>query len=194
MTGDKSEPENTVTEAPTKAEYTSVPDEPTAKAGFGRTLPLVLGALCVVMAVVVGILIILTVSGPSSAKADAAAVEAARTKAPLVLSYAPATVDQDIATARQQLSGTFAQQFDQLVNQVVLPATKQQGLSSKTDVTHVALMESQPQQSDARDVLIFMHQTVSATGQPPQEGVIQVKVTVTKNAEGQWLVSNLQPI
>jgi Mce-associated membrane protein len=127
-------------------------------------------------------------------KADAAALESARTRAPVVLSYAPATVDKDIATARAQLSGTFAEQFDQLVNQVVLPATKQQGLASKTEVTHAALMESQGDQPGVRDVLVFLQQVVSGNNQQPQQGIIQVKVTVTKNPEGQWLVSNLQPI
>jgi Mce-associated membrane protein len=100
-------------------------------------------------------------------------------------------VDADIAKAREQLSGTFAAQFDQLVNSVVLPATKQQGLASKVDVTHSAMMESHP---DHADVLLLMHQVVSSNAQAPQEGTIQVKVTVTKTPDGQWLISNLQPI
>jgi Mce-associated membrane protein len=159
-----------------------------------RFLPIVLAALCVVASIVVGLLI-WQHKADSDAKADSqAALDAARTRSVFVLSYAPATVDADIAKAREQLSGTFAGQFDQLINAVVIPATKQQGLASKVDVTHAALIEPLPDPLDHADVLLFMHQVVSSTSQPPQEGTIQVKVTVTKTPDGQWLISSLQPI
>ena len=198
-------PENTVADEPTSAELTNTEQtsaeapapeqtttpEPTAKGNNGRVLPIVLAALCVVAAVVV-VLLGLQAKSASDAKADSdAALDAARTRSVFVLSYAPATVDADIAKDRAQLSGTFAAQFDQLVNSVVLPATKQQGLASKVDVTHSAMMESHP---DRADVLLMMHQVVTSNNQQPQEGTIQVKVTVTKTPDGQWLISSLQPI
>ncbi len=157
----------------------------------GRVLPIVLAALCVIAAVVVGLLSWQAIAAAHAKSDSDAALEAARTRSPLVLSYAPATVDADIDKARAQLSGTFAAQFDQLVNSVVLPATKQQGLSSKVDVTHSAMIESHP---DRADVLLLMHQVMTSNNQPPQEGTIQVKVTVTKTPDGQWLISALQPI
>lgn len=160
----------------------------------GRVLPIVLAALCVVAAVVVGLLSWQAIAASQAKTASDQALDAARTRSVFVLSYAPATVDSDIAKAREQLSGTFAVQFDQLVNSVVLPATKQQGLASKVDVTHAALIEPLPDPLDHADVLLFMHQVVSSTNQPPQEGTIQVKVTVTKTPDGQWLISSLQPI
>jgi Mce-associated membrane protein len=179
-----------VSEAPTdnEAEKT-VATEPSSKKG--RALPIVLAALCVIAAVVVGLLSWQAIAASRAQTDSDQALDAARTRSVFVLSYAPPTVDADIAKAREQLSGTFAAQFDQLVNSVVLPATKQQGLASKVDVTHSAMMESHP---DHADVLLLMHQVVSSNAQPPQEGTIQVKVTVTKTPDGQWLISSLQPI
>ncbi|MBA2323058.1 MAG: hypothetical protein H0V92_03205 [Pseudonocardiales bacterium] len=185
MSTTDTDPENTVIAAPSDADRAS---------RTARVLPIALGALCVVLAVVVGLLSWQATSAARAHKDAAAALDAARTRSVLVLSYAPQTVDADVEKARAQLSGTFAAQFDQLVNQVVLPATKQQGLSSKVDVTHAALIEPLPDPADHADVLLFMHQVVSSNSQPPQEGTIQIKVTVTKSSDGQWLVSNLQPI
>ena len=100
------------------------PEVPAAAgAKRAKVLPLVLGGLCLVLAVVVALLGWWAVSDRNTHKVDEAAVEAARTRAPLVLSYSPATVDQDIETARTQVAGKFAKSFDQLVNQVVMPAT-----------------------------------------------------------------------
>ena len=178
------EPENTVTD---EATSTGAP----ASGNKARVLPIVLAVLCVIAAVLVGLLGWQAIAAKHAQSDSDSALDAARTRAPLVLSYAPATVDADIDKARAQLSGTFAAQFDQLVNSVVLPATKQQGLASKVDVTHSAMIESHP---DRADVLLLMHQVVSSTNQPAQEGTIQVKVTVTKTKDGQWLISSLQPI
>jgi Mce-associated membrane protein len=184
-----------VSAADTEQENT-VSDEPTAPAGAKArpVVPIVLGALGVIMLVVNGVLGFFLWSAHTKNRDNEAALDAARTRAPIVLSYAPATVDKDVEAARAQLSGTFAAQFDQLVNQVVLPATKQQGLGSKAETTHAALIDPQADHSKQADVLVLMHQVVTSTTQPKQEGVIQVKVTVTKNPDGQWLVSNLQPI
>jgi Mce-associated membrane protein len=179
------DPEKTVTIAPSSSEGSG------AAGKQAPLLPIVLAALCVAAAVVVGLLGWKVYTGSHTNHAEAAALDAARTRSVFVLSYAPATVDADIEKARQQLSGTFASQFDQLVNAVVLPAAKQQGLTSKVEVTHAAIMEYHP---DHADVLLFMHQTVSSTTQPAQDGTIQVKITVTKTPDGQWLISNLQPI
>jgi Mce-associated membrane protein len=187
-------PENIVADEPNSADApaSATVGRPAAASGAKRgVLPIVLAALCVAAAVVVGLLGWQAISASHAQSDSDAALDAARTRSVFVLSYAPATVDADIQKARAQLSGTFAAQFDQLVNSVVLPATKQQGLASKVDVTHSAVIESHP---DRADVLLLMHQVVSSTNQPPQEGTIQVKVTVTKTPDGQWLISSLQPI
>ena len=157
----------------------------------GRALPIVLAALCVVAAVVVGLLGWQAIAVARANRDAQQALDSARTRSVLVLSYAPATVDADIAKAREQLAGTFAAEFEQLVNAVVIPATKQQGLASKVEVTHSALLESYP---DRADVLLLMHQVVTGDKQPQQEGNLQVKVTVTKAPDNRWLITNLQQI
>lgn len=189
------EPEKPVTTSTPESKPYGVPeDPPAAQAKRAKVLPFVLGGLCLALAVVVALLGVWAISDLNKHKVDEAALEAARTRAPLVLSYAPATVNQDIETARAQLSGEFAAQFDQLVAQVVMPATKQQGLTSKCVTTHAALTDAPSVQDDSRDVLVFMQQEVSGGNQPGQKGIVQVKVTVTKTPEGEWKVSNLQPV
>jgi Mce-associated membrane protein len=190
------EPEKPVTTSTPESKAAGDPkDEPKQNAAKrAKMLPFVLGGLCLVLAVVVGLLGWWAISDLNKQKVDEAALEAARTRAPLVLSYAPATVNQDIETARAQLTGEFSQQFDQLVAQVVMPATKQQGLTSKCATTHAALADAPSVQPDARDVLVFMQQEVTGANQQGQKGLIQVKVTVTRTPEGEWKVSNLQPV
>jgi Mce-associated membrane protein len=193
----KSEPEKPVTSKSSEPKPYGVPEDPPAdqaKASRSKVLPLVLGGLCLVLAVVVALLGVWAITDASARKVDEAAVEAAKTSAPLVLSYAPATVNQDIETARKQLTGKFAADFDQLVNQVVLPATKQQGLTSKCTTAHAALTDTPSAEPDGRDVLVIMQQEVTGPNAQGQKGLIQVKVTVVKTPEGEWKVSFLQPV
>lgn len=160
--------------------------------GRGKLLPIVLGGLCLVLAVVVAVLAIRAVSDAGARTDDQAALEAARASTPLILSYGPATVDQDIETARAQLTGKFAAQFDQLVNQLVLPAAKQQGLTSKCVTTHAALTDAPSADPRGRDVLVVLEQQVSGPNAPPQQTSVQVRVTVVETPEGTWKVADLQ--
>jgi len=187
------EPENTMADGVHSSEP-ATSDDTGARTGKGRALPIVLAGLCVLAAVLVGLLSWLAITAKHAQRDLDTALDAARTRAPLVLSYAPATIDADIAKAREQVSGAFAAQFDQLVNSVVLPATKQQGLASKVDVVHSALVEPVPDPLDHADVLLMVHQVVTGNNQQPQEGTVQVRVTMTRTADGRWLISGLQPI
>lgn len=159
----------------------------------GRALPLALGTLTVIAAVLVGLLGWQAISLSRTESDATAALESARTRTAQVLSFDPKTVDADIERARAQVSGTFAAQYDQLVNSVILPSSKEQGMSTKAEVKNAALINSQPDRAEA---LLLIHQAIASTAVPqPQEGTLQVKVTMTKSPrDGQWLISDLQPI
>jgi Mce-associated membrane protein len=165
---------------------------PAAPAKGGRTLPIVLAVLVVAAAVAVGLLGVHAWTLYQGQQDAAAALDQAKTRTVQVLSYDPKTVDADVARAKEQLSGSFAAQFDQLANVLILPSAKQQGLTSEVDVKNAAIIDSQ---ADRAEVLILLHQKVSSSATPqPVEGTIQVKTTVSKGADGQWLISNLQPL
>jgi len=172
------------------AQTEEVTSSPPAKAS---RLPLILlGALVVAAAVVVGLLSWQAFSASQAQRNAEAALDAARTRTVQVLSYDPKTLDADLARARAQLSGAFAVQFDQLITSVIKPASKEQGLASKVEVIRSALIDSQPDRAEA---LLFLRQSITTTAVPqPQQETIQVKATMAKTEDGQWLISNLEPL
>lgn len=161
-------------------------------ASRNRLLIVVLGALVVVSAVLVGLLG-WQVVGDSHADAQrAAALDAARSGAKTVLSFDPAGVNAELAAARKVVSGQFATQFDQLADGVILPGTQKIGLATKGEVTRAAVIDAQPEQVD---VLLFVRQTTSTRDQPQTQAVTnQVRVTMTKSDNGQWLISSMLPL
>jgi Mce-associated membrane protein len=157
-----------------------------------QTLIIALGVLIVVSAVVVGLLAWQSIGDAHTRVDRADALAAARTGATEVLSFDPANLNAQLATARKIVSGTFAAEFEQMSTAVITPATKQLGLTTKAEVIRAAVIDSQ---LDQADVLLFVKQTTSTKSQPQVKSVTnQMQVTMTKSDDGQWLVSNLQPL
>jgi Mce-associated membrane protein len=156
-----------------------------------KPLLIVLGALVVVSAVLVGLLTWQTIGDLRTQRDRTDALNAARTGMTEVLSYDPANVNAQLAGARKIMSVNFATQFDRMAASVIVPATKQVGLTTKADVIRAAVVDSQPDQAD---VLLFVKQVTSSNTQTQAQTVTnQVKVTMTKS-NGQWLISNMQPL
>lgn len=157
-----------------------------------RLLVIVLGALIVISAVVVGLLGWQAIGDAHDRSQRSEALNAARTGAPEVLSFDPTDVNTQLAAARKIVSGTFAAQFDQLATAVITPATQQAGLVTKAAVTRAAVIDAQAGQVD---VLVFIKQSTSSKTQPQVQSVTnQVKMTMTRSDGGQWLISNMQPL
>jgi Mce-associated membrane protein len=182
--------------APAAAGTDSTPHDPETTVtappqSRSNLLPIVLAVLILVSAIVVGLLG-WRVHRDAQAKEDqAAALAAARTGVGLVLSFDPANLDAELASARRVVSGNFAAQFDQLATAVIVPATQQVGLTTKAEVTRLAVIESRP---DQIDVLALVKQATSSKAEPtPQAATNQVKVTLTE-ADGKWLISNMEPL
>jgi Mce-associated membrane protein len=178
-----------------KATNQSVPHAPESAVTASRRRPtplvIVLGVLVVLSAVGVGLLGWQAWTDHQAQRDRAEALDAARVGAGQVLTFDPANVNAQLAAARKIVSGTFAAQFDQLATAAIVPATQQDGLATKADVTRAAVVDSQP---DQVDVLLFVRQTSSSKSQPQAQSVTnQVKLTMTR-AEGRWLISTMQPL
>jgi Mce-associated membrane protein len=151
----------------------------------------VLAALVVCAGAGVGVLAWQDSTTSSVDAASAAALDAARTKLPLVLSYKAATLDTDLDRARQQITGTFGSQFDQLAAATIVPSTRDQKITTTATVARGAVISATP---DRVETLLFVNQTTTSASRPqPQATASQVRVVMTPVA-GQWLISEVTPI
>jgi Mce-associated membrane protein len=169
--------------------------EPTAAAPprsqARRLFPIVLAALLVASAVAVALLGWGAYSESRAQRTQDAALAAARDNTTQVLSYNSTTLDADLARSRALISGGFAAKFEELASSVIVPAVRQQSLSTKATVVRAAVIDAQ---SDQVRALLFVNQTTTVAGQPaPHNATNQVRVTMTWT-DGKWLISDMQPL
>lgn len=124
-----------------------------------------------------------------SATADV--VGAATQGSVALLSYAPDTVDRDLAAAQSNLTGEFLTYYGEFAKQIVAPATKQRGVQTTATVVRAAAAEVNP--NDAK-VLVFLNQiTISRDSPDPVQAASSVMVGLAK-VDGRWLISSFDPI
>lgn len=131
------------------------------------------------------------VDSQTDAAAATAAVESASSATATLLSYAPETIDADLAAARSVMTGEFATYYGGFTSQVVAPAARERGVKAQAHVIDSALMELRP---DHAKVLVFLKQE-TASRERPEAAVTasSVAVTVTK-VGGTWLISAFDPV
>jgi Mce-associated membrane protein len=157
-----------------------------------RLVPIVLAVLVLAAAVGVGLLGWQAMRAADAERAAAEALDAARTSTGQALSFDSKTIDADLARSRAVVSGAFAAQFEQRVNEVIMPAVRQQAVTTKAEVVRAALIGVRPGQVDA---LLFVDQTTTTSARPqPQRTPVQIRVTMTRTDDGRWLLSDLQPL
>jgi Mce-associated membrane protein len=117
-------------------------------------------------------------------------VQVAKDSTVAMLSYRPDTVDQQLHTARDLLTGTFRDSYTSLINDVVIPGAKQKQISATATVPAAA-----PVTADSRHavVLVFVNQTVVVGSDAPADTTSAIRVTLDKTG-GRWLVSQFDPI
>jgi Mce-associated membrane protein len=211
ITEPNSEPDSEITESDSDAagiehdvasdsdgtsENVSAEDEAGPVDGSGRDrvrrlVPVVLAALVAVSAVAVAVLGWWAYGDARDRRAQDDALAAARVETAQVLSYDARTLDADLAGSRTLVTGGFAARFEELANNVIVPAVRQRNLTTKATVTRVAVIDGHRDQVRA---LLFVKQVTTLDGQPaPREVSNQVRVTMTR-AGGRWLISDLQPL
>lgn len=129
----------------------------------------------------------------SQRAAGIAAVEsvaAARETATAILSYRSESVEQELNAARDRLTGTFLEEYTKLVNEVVIPGSKEKMISAVAQVPAAASVSATPSHATA---LVFINQTVNIGDDAPTDTASSVRVTLDK-VGGRWLVSGFEPV
>ena len=117
-------------------------------------------------------------------------VQAARDSTIAMLSYRPDTVEQQLGTARDLLTGTFSDSYDALVHDVVIPGAKQRQISAVATVPAVASVSASPNHAVT---LVFVNQTVIVGNSAPTATASTVRVTLDK-VGNRWLISAFDPV
>ncbi len=117
-------------------------------------------------------------------------VAAAKDATAALLSYQADTVEEDLLAAQDRLTGEFKDSYLQLANEVVIPGSKEQGISAVATVPAAAPVSATPKQVV---VLLFVNQTVVVGNDPPTDTSSVVRVSMEKLSD-RWLVSDFEAI
>lgn len=159
----------------------------------GKTLAALLTLLVVASAALAAVLLYFWYRPDRATDAAAAksAIAAASEGTVAILSYAPETLDRDLASAKSHLTGNFLSYYTKFTEQIVAPAAKQKSVKTSAVVVRAAVSDLHP---DSAVVLVFVNQsTVSADRSEPTLTSSSVLVTLLK-ADGKWLISSFDPV
>lgn len=107
-----------------------------------------------------------------------------------ILSYKPDTVEQQLNSARDLLTGDFRDSYTSLINDVVIPGAKEKQISAVASVPAAASVSADPRHAV---VMVFVNQTVVIGRDAPSDTASSVRVTMEK-VDGRWLVSEFEPV
>jgi Mce-associated membrane protein len=150
----------------------------------------VLPGVALVLAVAAGFLKWVDGSARQSDLAGIASVQAASESTVALLSYKHDTVDNDVAAARERLTGNFKDSYNSLTRDVVIPGAKQKQISTVATVPAAASVSATENHAV---VLVFVDQTLTMGNAAPTDTASSVRATLDKIA-GRWLISQFDPI
>jgi Mce-associated membrane protein len=129
-----------------------------------------------------------SVRGAEEARIES--VAAAKDSTIRLLSYKPDTVEKDLTSSRDLLTGDFRDSYTQLTNDVVIPGSKEKQISAVASVPAVASVSADPKHAV---VLVFVNQSVIVGGSAPTSTASSVQVTLDKVGD-RWLISKFDPV
>lgn len=129
-------------------------------------------------------------SAGRSEAAAAQSVSAATETVIALLSYQPGSVDTELRAAADRLTGTFRDEYLTLINDVVIPGSKEKGISATVTVPAAASISVTENKAQ---VLVFVNQATSFGEGAPSHSVSSVKLTLDKEND-RWLVSQFEPV
>jgi Mce-associated membrane protein len=177
----------------TEADETAVASfaEPKAQRDWSRIVAFaLLPALAFLLAIGAGVLRFLDSGVRDSNLARDQSVQAAKDSTIALLSYKPDTVEQQLTSARDRLTGGFRNQYTDLTNNVVIPGAKQKQISAVASVPAAASVSADPGHAV---VLLFVNQTVTVGNGVPTDTASSVRITLEK-AGDRWLISEFEPV
>ncbi|WP_156747975.1 hypothetical protein [Mycobacterium sp. 1465703.0] len=125
-----------------------------------------------------------------SRAAAAQSTQAASENTIAMLSYRPDTVDKDLVSAANRMTGKFRDDYTRLISDVVIPGAKQRKISAVAKVSGVASVSATENHAV---VLAFVDQTVTVGDDAPTDTASTVRVILDK-INGRWLISQFEPI
>lgn len=124
------------------------------------------------------------------ADARNAALEAAKTRVPALLSYRSESLDADLDVAAAQTTGSFASDYRRILDSVVEPTAKRGGISTEAAVASAGVVSGD---GDRVVVLVFLTQTT--TNEADRRSVSGSRVDVTMQRTGStWKIAGLRPV
>lgn len=117
-------------------------------------------------------------------------VQVAKDATVQLLSYKPDTVEQDLNSARDLLTGEFRESYTELINDVVIPGAKEKQIAAVATVPAAASVSAEPNKAV---VLVFVNQTVIVGSDAPTATTSSVQVTMERDGDG-WLISEFDPV
>jgi Mce-associated membrane protein len=133
-------------------------------------------------------------SGTASRRANetsrAEAVAVARESIVEMLSYQPATAEKKLTAARDRLTGPFLDDYNQLIQTVVIPGAKQKKITATAEVPAAAAVSGG---ADHAVVLAYVDQSLAVGSAAPTRTNSSVRVTM-EMVDGRWLIAGFDPI
>jgi Mce-associated membrane protein len=165
--------------------------EPKRETNWSRVVAFaLLPALAFMLAIGAGVLRFMDSGVRDSDAARDTSMQAAKDSTVALLSYKPNTIEQQLTTARDRLTGQFRDQYTDLTNNVVIPGAKEKQISAVASVPAAAAVSADPGEAV---VLLFVNQTVTVGNGAPTDTASSVRVTLDKVGE-RWLISKFEPV
>ncbi|RHW23618.1 h domain protein [Nocardioides immobilis] len=124
----------------------------------------------------------------SDARADA--LDAAKTRVPVLLSYDKATLSGDLDRALDQTTGSFTDDYEKILTEVVEPTAQRRGISTKAAISAAGVVSGD---RDEVVVLLFLTQTTTAKGDRSSVSGSRVEVTMARVGDD-WKIAGLKPV
>lgn len=184
------EPDAAVEEAEL-ADAAAAADKPKREIDWTRVFAFgILPALALLLAMAAGYLKWADNSVRESDRVRDETVQVAKDSTIAMLSYQPDTVEQDLNSARDLLTGEFRDSYTSLINDVVIPGAKEKQISAVASVPAAASISADPNRAE---VLVFVNQTVVVGQDAPTDSASSVRVTLEKQGD-RWLISAFDPV
>ena len=152
---------------------------------------LLAGGVAVLVALAVAIVCFLGAHhAQSQADDQSAALQAAKTRVPALLSYRTESLDADLAVAKQQTTGRFSSDYAKILDNVVEPTAKKGGISTDAEVSAAGVVSHS---GDKVVVLAFLTQTTTNKSQRQSVSGSRVEVTMQHTGDT-WKVAGLKTL
>lgn len=166
-------------------------DDVTRRINWTRVLAYgVVPALALLLAMAAGFLKWEDGSAGNAEIARAESLQAAKDSTIALLSYQPDTIEAQLGTVSELLTGEYKNYFTSYTTDAIIPLVQQDQIRSETTIAAAAPVSADPNHAVA---MLFVNRTYTAPGKPTTNTANSVRVTMEK-IDGRWLISGFDPV